>query len=103
MTVEERKQRARELFRSGYNCCQAVAMTFADVIGLPEDEIARLASGFGGGMGRMREVCGTVSGMVIVSGAIIPATDVTDRGRPRLPIMLWFRRWRVNSVRRTAV
>lgn len=34
MTVEERKQRARELFRSGYNCCQAVAMTFADVIGL---------------------------------------------------------------------
>ncbi len=79
MTVEERKQRARELFRSGYNCCQAVAMTFADVIGLPEDEIARLASGLGGGMGRMREVCGTVSGMVIVSGAIIPATDVTDR------------------------
>ena len=79
MTVEERKQRARELFRSGYNCCQAVAMTFADVIGLPEDEIARLASGFGGGMGRMREVCGTVSGMVIVSGAIIPTTDVTDR------------------------
>jgi C_GCAxxG_C_C family probable redox protein len=54
-------------------------MTFADVIGLPEDEIARLASGFGGGMGRMREVCGTVSAMTMVSGALIPANDVNDK------------------------
>ena len=50
MTIEEREQRAGELFKAGYNCCQAVAMTFADVIGLPEDEVARLTSGFGGGM-----------------------------------------------------
>jgi len=79
MTVQDREERARELFKSGYNCCQAVAMTFADVIGLPEQEVARLASGFGGGMGRMREVCGTVSGMTLVAGAIIPANDVTDK------------------------
>ena len=79
MTVEEREQRAGELFKAGYNCCQAVAMTFADVIGLPEDEVARLASGFGGGMGRMREVCGTVSAMTMVAGAMIPANDVTDK------------------------
>jgi C_GCAxxG_C_C family probable redox protein len=79
MTVEEREQKAGELFKAGYNCCQAVAMTFADVIGLPEDEIARLASGFGGGMGRMREVCGTVSAMTMVSGALIPANDVNDK------------------------
>jgi len=79
MTVEERERRAGELFRAGYNCCQAVAMTFADVIGLPESEIARLASGFGGGMGRMREVCGTVSAMTMVAGAMIPANDVNDK------------------------
>lgn len=54
-------------------------MTFADVIGLPEDEVARLASGFGGGMGRMREVCGTVSAMTMVAGAMIPANDVADK------------------------
>ena len=79
MTVEERKNKAAELFKAGYNCCQAVAMTFSDVIGLPESEVARLASGFGGGMGRMREVCGTVSAMTMVAGAIIPANDVNDK------------------------
>ena len=79
MTVEEREQKAGDLFKAGYNCCQAVAMTFADVIGLPEDEVARLTSGFGGGMGRMREVCGTVSAMTMVAGAMIPVNDVTDK------------------------
>ena len=79
MTVEEREKKAGDLFKAGYNCCQAVAMTFADVLGLPEDEVARLASGFGGGMGRMREVCGTVSAMTMVAGAMIPANDVADK------------------------
>ena len=79
MTVEERQQRAGELFKAGYNCCQAVAMTFADILGLPEDEVARLTSGFGGGMGRMREVCGTVSAMTLVAGKIIPADDVNNK------------------------
>ena len=79
MTVKEREDKAAELFKSGYNCCQAVAMTFADVIGLPESEVARLASGFGGGMGRMREVCGTVSAMTMVAGAMIPANDVSNK------------------------
>ena len=79
MTVKEREDKAAELFKSGYNCCQAVAMTFADVLGLPEDEVARLTSGFGGGMGRMREVCGTVSAMTMVAGAMIPADDVSNK------------------------
>lgn len=79
MTVEEREQKAHDFFSAGYNCCQAVAMTFADVLGLPEDEVARLTSGFGGGMGRMREVCGTVSAMTMVAGALIPANDVKDK------------------------
>lgn len=79
MTVQEREQKAGDYFKAGYNCCQAVAMTFADVLGMSEDEVARLASGFGGGMGRMREVCGTVSAMTMVAGAMIPATDVNDK------------------------
>ncbi len=79
MTVQEREQKAGELFKAGYKCCQTVAMTFADVLGLSDDEVARLASGFGGGMGRMREVCGTVSAMTMVAGAMIPATDVNDK------------------------
>ena len=79
MTVEEREQKAGELFKAGYNCCQSVAMTFADVLGMSEDEVARITSGFGGGMGRMREVCGTVSAMTMIAGAMIPATDVNDK------------------------
>ena len=79
MTVQEREQKARDRFKAGYNCCQAVAMTYADVLGLSEDEVARLTSGFGGGMGRMREVCGTVSAMTMVAGALIPANDVSDK------------------------
>ena len=58
------------MFREGYNCCQSVAGAFAKEIGLPLETVARLVSGFGGGMGRMREVCGAVSGMVFVAGAL---------------------------------
>lgn len=54
-------------------------MTFSDVLEMEPEQVARLASGFGGGMGRMREVCGTVSGMTMVAGAICPASDVSDK------------------------
>ena len=58
--------KAAELFLSGYNCAQAVAVAFTDVTGLTEAQAAKMASAFGGGMGRMREVCGAVSGMLMV-------------------------------------
>ena len=58
--------KAAELFLQGYNCAQSVAVAFCDVTGLEEKEAARMASAFGGGMGRMREVCGAVSGMLMV-------------------------------------
>ena len=61
-------QKAAELFLQGYNCAQAVAVAFCDVTGLEEQAVARMGSGFGGGMGRMREVCGAVSGMVFTFG-----------------------------------
>ena len=57
-----------ELFVGGYNCAQAVAVAFSDVTGLDEKFSAKIASSFGGGMGRMREVCGAVSGMLLVAG-----------------------------------
>ena len=61
-------KRARELFLEGYNCAQAVACAFCDLTGLDQETAARLSSSFGGGMGRMREVCGTVSGALLVLG-----------------------------------
>ena len=58
--------KAAELFLSGYNCSQSVAVAFCDVTGLTEKQAAKMSSAFGGGMGRMREVCGAVSGMLMV-------------------------------------
>ena len=59
-------KRAEQLFMEGYNCSQAVLLSYSDITGLDDKTAAMLASGFGGGMGRMREVCGAVSGMFIV-------------------------------------
>ena len=64
----EHKMKAAELFLNGYNCAQAVAVAFCDVTGLDEKTTAKMVSGFGGGFGRLREVCGAVSGMVFVLG-----------------------------------
>ncbi len=61
---------AAELFLEGYNCAQAVAVAFCDVTGMDKEQAAKLASSFGGGMGRMREVCGAVSGMLMVAGQL---------------------------------
>ena len=62
--------KAAELFLGGYNCAQAVVVAFSDLTGLDESFSAKMASSFGGGMGRMREVCGAVSGMFIVLGQL---------------------------------
>lgn len=62
----EHGMKAAELFLGGYNCAQSVAVAFCDVTGLEEKTAARMVSAFGGGMGRLREVCGAVSGMFFV-------------------------------------
>ncbi len=62
--------RAAELFLDGYNCAQAIAVAYCDVTGLTPEFAAKMASSFGGGMGRMREVCGAVSGMLMVAGLL---------------------------------
>ncbi|MBR5111366.1 MAG: C_GCAxxG_C_C family protein [Clostridia bacterium] len=61
---------AQRLFMEGYNCAQAVFCAFCDVTGLDMDAAARLSSSFGGGMGRLREVCGTVSGALLALGML---------------------------------
>lgn len=79
--VEERVEKAKRLFKEGgYNCCQAVVLAYNDFFGLDDKTAASIASGFGGGMGRMREVCGSVSGMVFLSGLISPADNPSDKG-----------------------
>jgi len=75
---EARADSARAYFKQGYNCCQAVALAYSDVMGMDETAIATIASGFGGGMGRLREVCGCVSGMAMVAGAVYPSTDPSN-------------------------
>ena len=75
--------KAAELFLSGYNCAQSVAVAFCDVTGLTEKQAAKMSSAFGGGMGRMREVCGAVSGMLMVLsflyGYDTPGDDVSKK------------------------
>ena len=75
INVDERMERARNFFTAGYNCAQAVAMAFDDVMEMDVTTVARIAAPFGGGMGRMREVCGAVSGMTLVAGSICPSVD----------------------------
>jgi len=66
----DREYQAAELFVNGYNCAQAVIMVYADKLGMDPKVCAKLSSSFGGGMGRMREVCGAVSGMLMVAGML---------------------------------
>lgn len=72
MNFEESRygQIAEENFKKGYNCSQAVFLAFSDLHGMEEKTAARLSSSFGGGMGRLREVCGSVSGMFLTAGIL---------------------------------
>lgn len=79
---------AAQMFLKGYNCSQAVVVSFCDLTGLTPDYAARMACSFGGGMGRMREVCGAVSGMLMVAGLLYgystPGDDVSKAAHYRL-------------------
>lgn len=70
MIPSEKGELARRYFEQGYNCAQAVLLAFGKETGLAETQAARLTSGFGGGMGKMREVCGAVSGMLMAEGLL---------------------------------
>ena len=62
--------KAQNLFREGYNCAQAVAGAFSEELGMDPALAMRLVAGFGGGMGRLREVCGGVSGILMAAGLL---------------------------------
>lgn len=79
----EHAAEAAELFLKGYNCAQAVAVAFRDVTGLSEEMSAKMASSFGGGMGRMREVCGSVSGMLMVLGLLYGYGEPEAKGEKK--------------------
>ena len=69
-TADDYAAAARQNFLSGYNCAQSVFLAFAEDMGMDRDTAARLSSSFGGGMGRLREVCGAVSAMFLAAGAL---------------------------------
>lgn len=73
-----RSEKAAIFFKEGYNCAQSVAMAFAEEAGMDEKTLARFASSFGGGMGRLREVCGAVSGMFLIYGMVCGYDSADD-------------------------
>lgn len=70
--------KAASLFKSGYNCAQSVLCAFCEVTGQDYETAVKIGSSLGAGMGRMREVCGAVSGMFIVAGLLYGNTDPND-------------------------
>ena len=77
--IEQRKKQAIVFFEEGFNCSQSVFMAFSDIYGIDTKTAAKLATSFGGGMGRLREVCGAVSGMFLVLVMQYPFTDTKDK------------------------
>lgn len=79
------QERAAELFTEGYNCAQAVLGAYAEELGLPTDTAMKLSSSFGGGIGRMREVCGACSGMFMAAG-LLYGYDTPETGAPKMAL-----------------
>ncbi len=77
--IESRVSTAITFFEQGYNCSQAVFMAYSDIYGIEPETAAKLATSFGGGMGRLREVCGAVSGMFLILGLQYPFTNTKDK------------------------
>ena len=63
--MRSKKEIAVEKFKKGYNCCQAVACTYCEELGIPEEDLFRLAEGFGSGIGGLKDTCGAVMGMFL--------------------------------------
>ena len=77
-----RKEKAMKNFKSGYNCAQSLTLAFSDMVAVDEKTLAMLSSSFGGGIGRLREVCGAVSGMAMILG-LVYGYDGPETGEPK--------------------
>ena len=83
--MQTKAGQAKAFFEEGYNCCQSVVLAFAEELGLAPALAARLSSGFGGGMGRLREICGAVSGITFLLGLAEGYSDPKEiEGKQRL-------------------
>ena len=79
--MQSRKEKAKELFKSGYNCSQSVLGVFCEELGLDFSTAMKISSSFGGGMGRMREVCGAVSGMFMAAGLLYSSAEPSSQNK----------------------
>ena len=77
--VEACTEQAVENFKDGYNCAQSVALAYADIYSVDVETVKMLSAPFGGGMGRLREVCGAVTGMFLILGMEYPVSDPNDK------------------------
>jgi C_GCAxxG_C_C family probable redox protein len=78
-TLSQHSILAEELFKKGYNCSQSVFAAFCDETGMELETALKISSSFGGGMGRLREVCGAVSGMFMVAGMLYGYSNPLDK------------------------
>ncbi len=81
--MNNKKEKSEELFKSGYNCSQSVLGVFCEEFGLDFNTAMKISSSFGGGMGRMREVCGAVSGMFMAAGLIYSSCNASSENKTR--------------------
>ena len=79
LTSSQYAQKAMNLFKEGSNCSQSVFLAFKDLYGIDRHTALKLSSSFGGGMGRLREVCGSVSGMFLTAGILYGYDSPKDR------------------------
>jgi C_GCAxxG_C_C family probable redox protein len=77
--LDARVARAVDNFMAGYGCCQSVVAAFADLYGLDDVQAKKIAAGFGGGVGRLRMMCGAVSAIVMLVGLDCGQTEGSDR------------------------
>lgn len=81
--IISRAEQAKAYFTEGYNCTQSVYMAYADLFGMDVKQAAIIAAPLGGGMGRLREVCGACSASFLVAGLVIPCDNPSDTNAKR--------------------
>ena len=79
VNLEERVEKAVELFKEGYNCSQAVVAAYAEDYGFTREQALKMAASFGGGIGRMRKTCGAACGLFMLAGLETGCTEGKDK------------------------
>ena len=73
-----RAEKAKNYFLVGYSCAQAVMLAFADLLNVPEVTLKAVSLPMGGGMGRLRQTCGSVSGAAMCLGLLFPEKNKSE-------------------------